>query len=333
MEELLRVDHLVTELARKGGGVRLLDDVSFAVPAGEAFGLVGESGSGKSMTCRSILRILQPPVSTTSGSVRFEGRELLSLSERDFRPIRGAGISMIFQDPMTSLNPVLTIGDQLTEVLPDSGGPNARNERAVELLRRVGIPSPEARLKEYPHQFSGGMRQRAMIAIAIAREPKLLLADEPTTALDVTIQAQVLELLDKLRSETGMGMVLVSHDLGVISQTCSRVAVMYAGEIVELADKEELFESPRHPYTIGLMSSMPDLERASRELHPIGGMPPSLVGLPSGCRFAPRCPWAAPECAAEKVPLVEAGASGRLSRCIRQSAFEGATEFPERTVS
>ena len=333
MEELLRVDHLVTELARKGGNVRLLDDISFSVNAGEAFGLVGESGSGKSMTCRSILRILQPPVSTTSGTVHFEGRELLGLSEKEFKPVRGAGISMIFQDPMTSLNPVLTIGDQLTEVLPSTDGPAARNERAIDLLRRVGIPSPEARLKEYPHQFSGGMRQRAMIAIAIARSPKLLLADEPTTALDVTIQAQVLELLDKLRSETGMGMVLVSHDLGVISQTCSRVAVMYAGEIVELAGKEELFESPKHPYTIGLMSSMPDLERSSRRLNPIGGMPPNLSMLPPGCRFAPRCPWAAAECAARKIPLAAAGNSGRLSRCARLSAFEGAMEFPERTVS
>jgi oligopeptide/dipeptide ABC transporter ATP-binding protein len=325
---LLQVNNLTTELKTPHGAVRLLDHVTFGINAGETFGLVGESGSGKSMTCRSILRILQPPVSTTEGEVLYDGQDILKMPEKEVRKLRGKGISMIFQDPMTSLNPVLTIEQQLMEVLAFEVPAAERRQRAIELLRHVGIPSPEERLKEFPHQFSGGMRQRAMIAIALARNPRLLLADEPTTALDVTIQDQVLELLYHLQQENGMSMILVSHDLGVISQVCDRIAVMYAGEVVEVATKAALFGQPMHPYTLGLMSSMPDLQKSGEWLKPISGMPPSLANLPRGCRFHPRCPFAIDACRREPIPMAEVGPD-RFSRCIRSADLAGVREFPE----
>ena len=328
MADLLEVENLTTQLDSRQGPVRLLDDVSFKMQEGITFGLVGESGSGKSMTCRAILRILQTPVYISRGSVTFEGKDLLKLTEKEMRKVRGRGISMIFQDPMTSLNPVLTIEDQLVEAFGQEVPRKMRQEKAIEMLRRVGIPSPEQRLKEYPHQFSGGMRQRAMIAIAIAGQPRILLADEPTTALDVTIQDQVLELLYNLKQENRMSLLLVSHDLGVISQVCDQVAVMYAGEFVELAGKEELFLQPRHPYTLGLMSSMPDLQKSGEWLKPISGMPPNLSALPVGCRFCPRCPLASAECRRSPIPLIQTGA-GRFSRCLKHEQLIGMHEFPE----
>jgi oligopeptide/dipeptide ABC transporter ATP-binding protein len=327
MGNLLEVKELVTRIVTPAGVLRLLDRVSFNVAEHETFGLVGESGSGKSMTCRSILRILQPPAEIASGSVLFSGTDLLKIPEKEMRNIRGKGISMVFQDPMTSLNPVLSIGQQLSEALEPGLSRDGQNKAVVELLHKVGIPSPAQRAKEYPHQFSGGMRQRAMIAMALARKPRLLLADEPTTALDVTIQDQVLELLYNLQQENGMSMILVSHDLGVISQVCDHVAVMYAGEIAEIASKNDLFSQPLHPYTLGLMSSMPDLQKEVGWLRPITGMPPNLTDLPNGCRFGPRCPFATSECHTRPIDLVAAGA-GRFTRCIHSDALIGVHDFP-----
>ena len=267
--------------------------VSFDVHPGETLGLVGESGSGKSVTCRSVLRLVPPPGEIVGGSIAFDGRDLLALSSRELRRVRGAEIAMIFQDPMSSLNPVYTIGDQIIEPLRlhrPLGRKEARAE-AVRLLDRVGIPSASERLDSYPHEFSGGMRQRVMIAIAISCRPKLLLADEPTTALDVTIQDQILTLLRELQGETGMAIVLVSHDLGVIAQASRRVTVMYAGYVVEQATTEGLFARPMHPYTVALLEALPELaaRRGDRRLVPVKGQPPDLAALPAGCPFATRC--------------------------------------------
>lgn len=326
MTELLTVSNLVTELAESGGSVRLVDQVSFSVSAGETFGLVGESGSGKSVTCRSILRLLQPPLRVTGGSAVFQGEDILKLPARDLRRLRGSGMSIIFQDPMTALNPVLTVEQQIVETLGSETPVQRRRERAVDLLRRVGIPSPEQRLRDYPHQFSGGMRQRVMIAIAIARSPRLLIADEPTTALDVTIQDQILKLLAQLQSESGMGLILVTHDLGIVAQTCDRVAVMYAGEIVEIAETAELFRQPRHPYTIGLLNSVPRAEAARDRLHPIPGSPPDPRRLPQGCHFHSRCPWASQECQQTAIPMIEIG-EDRMTRCIKHDRLIGVADF------
>jgi peptide/nickel transport system ATP-binding protein len=315
-EPALAVDNLRLEIPTRRGVVEAVRGVSFSVQPGETFALVGESGSGKTMTCRAILRLLHPPARITGGAVRFKGRDLLRLSERELEDVRGRGIAMVFQDPMTALNPVLTIERQIGEALtgaPADGG--ERRRRIVSLLRQVGIPDAERRLRAYPHQLSGGQRQRVMLAVVLARRPAVLLADEPTTALDVTIQAQILRLLASLQQQLGMALVLVTHDLGVVRQVVHRVAVMYAGQIVETAPTADLFAHPRHPYTAGLIASVPSMDR-ERPLVPISGAPPDLVGLGDGCAFAPRCPLAAAECRRGDIALRDIG-PGRLSRCLK----------------
>jgi oligopeptide/dipeptide ABC transporter ATP-binding protein len=314
-DSFLTVEDLRVEIPTRRGSVHAVRGVSFRVQRGETFALVGESGSGKTMTCRAIVRLVHPPGRITGGRVVFEDRDLAQLSERELEHVRGRGMVMVFQDPMTALNPVLSVERQIAEVLADSGAADSRRSRAVALLRHVGIPDPERRLGAFPHQLSGGQRQRVMLAIALAREPRLLLADEPTTALDVTIQAQILRLLVTLQRELGMALILVTHDLGVVYQAVDRVAVMYAGEIVELATTAELFARPSHPYTIGLIRSIPSVERRGR-LIPIPGAPPDLAALGRGCPFAPRCAWAATECLAGDVPLVPV-APEHWSRCLR----------------
>ena len=289
--------------------------VSFHVARGETFALVGESGSGKTMTCRAIVRLVHPPGRITGGRVVLAGRDLARLSEGELERIRGRGVVMVFQDPMTALNPVLSVERQITEALTDTGAAETGRARAVELLRRVGIPDPERRLGAYPHELSGGQRQRVMLAIALARQPQLLLADEPTTALDVTIQAQILRLLVALQREFGMALILVTHDLGVVYQAVDRVAVMYAGQIVELARTAELFSRPSHPYTIGLIRSIPSADRR-RPLVPIPGSPPDLAALGRGCPFAPRCAWVAAPCLEGDIPLIAVDAD-HWSRCLR----------------
>jgi oligopeptide transport system ATP-binding protein len=312
----LAVENLHLEIPTRRGIVQAVRGVSFTVQPGETFALVGESGSGKTMTCRAILRLLHPPARITGGAVRFQGRDLLRLSERELETIRGRGIAMVFQDPMTALNPVLTIEHQIGEALTDTTRDRGeRRRRIVTLLRQVGIPDAERRLRAYPHQLSGGQRQRVMLAVVLARRPAVLLADEPTTALDVTIQAQILQLLASLQQQLGMALVLVTHDLGIVRQVVHRVAVMYAGQIVETAATAELFARPRHPYTAGLIASVPSMDR-SRPLVPIPGMPPDFAALGDGCAFAPRCPLVTPECRRGEIALRDI-APGRLSRCLR----------------
>jgi oligopeptide/dipeptide ABC transporter, ATP-binding protein, C-terminal domain len=308
---MLQIEDLSTHFFTSDGVVRAVDNLSCHVAAGEALGIVGESGCGKSVTSLSVMRLVQsPPGRIVNGTIRLEGRDLLSLSEREMRAIRGNEISMIFQEPMTSLNPVLSIGSQLTETIRRHRAVTCEeaHRRAVEMLRLVQIPEPEQRMREYPHQLSGGMRQRVMIAIAFACDPKVLIADEPTTALDVTIQAQILALMSDLQKRLGTAVVLITHDLGVVAETCQRVIVMYAGRKVEEADVEDLFDRPLHPYTQGLMASMPHLHRGQshgQRLKEIPGMVPSLLDPPPGCRFAGRCARATARCAAEEPPLVE----------------------------
>jgi oligopeptide/dipeptide ABC transporter ATP-binding protein len=312
----LAVSELRVDIPTRRGVVEAVRGVSFTVLAGETLALVGESGSGKTTVCRALLRLLHPPARIRGGTVQFEGRDLLRLSERELEAVRGRGIAMVFQDPMTALNPVLTIerqiGEALTDVPRDRG---ERRARIVTLLRQVGIADADSRLRAYPHQLSGGQRQRVMLAVILARRPAVLLADEPTTALDVTIQAQILRLLASLQQRLGMALVLVTHDLGIVRQVVHRVAVMYAGRIVEMAPAAELFARPRHPYTAGLIASVPSVDRR-RPLVPIPGSPPDLVGLGEGCAFAPRCPLAAAECRRGDIALREVGAE-RLSRCLK----------------
>jgi len=286
--------------------------VAFSVRRGETLGLVGESGCGKSMTALAMMRLIPtPPGRITSGRVALEGRDLLTLDEAEMRQYRGNRISMIFQEPMTSLNPVFTIGDQIAEAVMLHRRVPRRTalERARELLEQVGIPEPGRRLREYPHRLSGGMRQRAMIAMALACEPRLLIADEPTTALDVTIQAQILDLIDELKTRTDMAVLLITHDLGVVARHSQHVAVMYAGRVVEQAPTVELFREPRHPYTRGLLGSIPAPGRAAERLTEIPGMVPSLADMPPGCAFAPRCPLAQARCGAAAPALTASGAS------------------------
>ena len=317
---ILQVTDLVTRFRLDGGReVRAVDGVSFRVPTGSTVGLVGESGSGKSVTALSILRLVLPPGQVQSGQVDFRGQDLLRLDERHMRAVRGNQISMIFQEPMTSLNPVMRTGDQVAEPLRLHRGMSkkAAAAEAVALFRLVGIADPEKRVREYPHQLSGGMRQRVMIAMALACRPSLLIADEPTTALDVTIQAQILELLGRLRQELGMSVLLITHDLGVVAETCDQVVVMYAGQVVEEADTRSLFRAPRHPYTACLLASIPGLGPAGGKgrLREIPGMVPQLDKLPVGCRFADRCPDVQTRCRNEAPPLVELG-PGRRARCF-----------------
>ena len=300
MEPLLTVENLSTHFITRGGAVRAVDDVSFDVAEGETVGIVGESGCGKSATVLSIMRLIpSPPGRIVNGNILFRpgadepAVDLRTVSEPEMQEIRGNIVSMVFQDPMTSLNPVLTIGWQLREPLQLHLGLDKKQatDRSIELLQMVNIPSPEQRLNDYPHQFSGGMRQRVMIAMAIACNPKLLIADEPTTALDVTIQAQILELMMKLQEELNMSVVIITHDLGVVGEVCDRVIVMYAGRIIESGPVDALLDDPKHPYTHGLLQSVPKLGPSVKErMEPIDGLPPNLIQLPPGCRFAPRCP-------------------------------------------
>jgi oligopeptide/dipeptide ABC transporter ATP-binding protein len=289
---LLRVDHLTTGFPLDGGRLaRATNEVSFTVRQGETLGLVGESGSGKSITALSIMRLVPPPGRIVSGSVLFRGRDLLGLPEKEMRQIRGAEISLIFQEPMTALNPVFTIGAQVAEALlvHDAVPRRQARQRVIELLRSVRIPDPERRMQDYPHQLSGGMRQRVLIAMALACRPALVIADEPTTALDVTIQAQILELLRDMKAEFHLSLLLITHDLGVVAETADRVAIMYAGRIVEEAPVREIFRSPKHPYTQGLLASLPGGARGAR-LRAIEGTVPNLAALPAGCAFEPRSP-------------------------------------------
>ena len=318
-EPLLEVRELQTHFFTDDGVVRAVDGVSFAVEPGETLAVVGESGSGKSVTSLSILRLVSsPPGRIVGGQIRFRGRDLLTLSDAEMRAIRGKEISMIFQEPMTSLNPVYTCGEQILEVLmlhEKLDRPTAR-ARTIDLLRMVGIPSPEQRVDEYPHQMSGGMRQRVMIAMALACRPSLLIADEPTTALDVTIQAQILDLLKGLRQELGMAVLLITHDLGVVAETADRVAVMYAGQVVEYCAVRPAFRATRHPYTAGLLASLPKLGAETERLRVIPGNVPNPARFPSGCRFHPRCPIAVERCRSE-VPALRDVGGGHLSRCFR----------------
>lgn len=322
---LLRVDGLKTHFHTRDGVVRAVDGVSFDVHAGETLAIVGESGCGKSVTAMSILRLLpMPPARIAAGRIEFEGRNLLDLSEADMRAVRGNLISMIFQEPMTSLNPVLTIGHQVAEALVLHRGLSRREAmaRAVDMLRKVQIPEAQRRVKQYPHELSGGMRQRVMIAMALACGPRLLIADEPTTALDVTIQAQILQLMRQLGLETGASIILITHDLGVVAEMADRVVVMYAGRKVEEAPVGALFSNPRHPYTVGLLGSMPHLGgsladvqgQPPRRLVEIPGMVPSLKEEQPGCLFAPRCPQASGQCRREVPPLAQYE-SGHLAAC------------------
>ncbi|MBN9161224.1 MAG: dipeptide ABC transporter ATP-binding protein DppD [Myxococcales bacterium 68-20] len=331
---LLRVRDLVTSFRTERGVLRAVDEVSFEVPEGATLGIVGESGCGKSVTALSILRLIPHPQGAIErGSVELRGKDILRLSEREMQEIRGNEISMIFQEPMTSLNPVYTVGAQIIEAirLHQKKSRREARERAIEMLRLVGIPAPETNVDAYPHQLSGGMRQRVMIAMALACEPSLLIADEPTTALDVTIQAQILALIAKLRDKLGMGVVLITHDLGVVAEVASHVVVMYAGRVVECAPVTSLFERPRHPYTRGLLRSLPSFEAAPvtkanadggrkgrARLPVIEGIVPDLMALPPGCRFVDRCPMAIDACRDDEPALATVGGNPKhLSRCIR----------------
>jgi oligopeptide/dipeptide ABC transporter ATP-binding protein len=307
-EPLLEVEDLRVEFWTGRGTVHAVNGISFDIAAGETLGIVGESGCGKSVTSLALLGILPRAGRVPTGRALFAGRELLGLSDAELRTIRGREIAMIFQDPMTSLNPVLTIGRQIREALETHFGMEkaAANVRAAELLDQVGIPSPDLRLKDYPHQFSGGMRQRAMIAIALACEPKLLIADEPTTALDVTIQAQILNLLKELVAERDTALIMITHDLGVVAGMCERVNVMYAGMFMETGTAEDLFARPRHPYTLGLLESIPRLDAVRKsQLKPIPGAPRDMLEAPTACPFAPRCRFEVEESRREVPPLVE----------------------------
>jgi oligopeptide transport system ATP-binding protein len=317
-QPLLEVRDLRTQFMTQDGVVKAVDDVSFYVMPGETLGVVGESGCGKSMTGLSIMRLIpSPPGKIATGEILLEGRDILKMSDNDVRRIRGKEIAMIFQDPMTSLNPVLTVSRQLCEAVQLHLGMNKdqARARAVDLLKLVGIPNAEQRLDQYPHQFSGGMRQRVMIAMALSCNPKLIIADEPTTALDVTIQAQILDLMRTLQSERDTGVIMITHSMGVVAGMADRVQVMYAGHIVETASTEEIFANPRHPYTVGLMKSIPRLdETAKTKLEPIRGLPPDLIDLPDMCPFVPRCNYAREKCEQKRPPLLEVSA-GHHSAC------------------
>ncbi len=303
---ILDVENLHVEFRTDDGLVRAVDGVSFGVQPGETLGIVGESGSGKSVTNLAIMGLLpQPPAFITAGTALFNGQDLLKLDQRALGKIRGDRVAMIFQDPMTSLNPFLTVAQQLTEVTQLHRGDSyeVALAHAIEMLQRVGIPSAAARIHDYPHQFSGGMRQRVMIAMALSCKPAVLIADEPTTALDVTIQAQILELMKELQQAEGTAIILITHDLGVVAKVCDRVNVMYAGRFVEEAPVDELFANPRHPYTRGLLASIPRLDQRTARLTPITGQPPNLMTLPPGCAFAPRCPNVLEQCRLSVPPL------------------------------
>ncbi|MED3931379.1 ABC transporter ATP-binding protein [Priestia megaterium] len=299
MEKMIQIKNLHVQFSTYGGRVQAVRGVSFDLHKGETLAIVGESGCGKSVTSQSIMRLIPtPPGRITSGSILFKGQDLTKLSEKKMRDIRGADISMVFQDPMTALNPTLRVGEQIAENIMqhENISKEKAKEKAFEMLELVGIPNPKERLKQYPHEFSGGMRQRIVIAMALVCNPEVLIADEPTTALDVTIQAQILELFKDIQQKTDVSIVLITHDLGVVAQVADRVAVMYAGKIVEIGTRRDIFYTPQHPYTKGLLRSVPRLDLYENELVPIAGSPPDLFAPPSGCSFAPRCPYVMEVC-------------------------------------
>jgi oligopeptide/dipeptide ABC transporter ATP-binding protein len=338
-EPLLSIRDLAVEFRTEDGVVHAVDGISYDIFPGEVLGIVGESGSGKSVSTLALLGLIpQPPGRIASGTAMFKGRDLLKLKKKALRDFRGKEVAMIFQDPMTSLNPVLKVGFQIGEAIkthfPDEKD-DAVKSRVVELLRLVGVPNPESRSNQYPHEFSGGMRQRAMIAMSIANNPALLIADEPTTALDVTIQAQVLEVMKRVQAETQAATILITHDLGIVAEMCDRVLVMYGGRIVESGDVHTIFRSPRHPYTIGLMNSLPKLTEDEEWLEPIPGAPPSLINLPSGCAFHPRCflSQGRERCRAEVPDLVQVQ-SGHLASCHFSEELVGfKSKFAEAVVA
>ena len=314
---LLSVKNLTVEYTSEGEVIHAVNNVSFELEKGKTIGLVGETGAGKTSIARAILRILpEPPARVPAGEIEFEGKDLLKISEEDMQKIRGKEISMIFQDPMTALNPIMRVGEQIAEVirLHEHCSKHESVEKAKKMLEMVGIPGE--RFYEYPHQFSGGMKQRVVIAMALACSPTLLLADEPTTALDVTIQAQVLDMINELKQKLNTSMIMITHDLGIVAEVCDTVAVVYAGEIMEYGTKEQIFHNPQYPYTIGLFGSLPDLKNDVRRLSPIEGLPPDPAHLPKGCAFHPRCPYASEACKTEHIPLQDIG-EGHLCRCCR----------------
>ena len=337
-EPLLSIKDLVVEFKTEDGIVHAVDGVSYDIFPGEIVGIVGESGSGKSVSTLTLLGLIPvPPGRIASGTAMFKGRDLLKLKKKELRRIRGDEVAMIFQDPMTSLNPVLTVGNQLGEAIkthyPKEKDQDIKN-RVIELLTLVGVPQAETRYSQYPHEFSGGMRQRAMIAMAITNSPSLLIADEPTTALDVTIQAQVLEVIKRVQQETHAATIMITHDLGIVAEMCDRVLVMYAGHIVESGDVTTIFRSPRHPYTIGLMNSLPKLTEDEEWLEPITGSPPSLIDLPPGCPFHPRCFLAREKCRQENPPLAPVEGPEHKSACHFSAELAGRkSKFSEGAVA
>jgi len=314
-QAVLTVDNIAIRF--EGAPANVVDGISFTVANGRTLAIVGESGCGKSLTALALMGLLPPRARVTKGSVRLQGRDLLGLNERSLADIRGDRMSMIFQEPMTSLNPMLTVGDQISETIIRHRGVSSAQarSRATDLLRLVRIPAPEQRIGSYPHELSGGMRQRVMIAIALANNPMLLIADEPTTALDVTIQAQILALIRQLQEESGAAMILITHDLGVVAEVADEVAIMYAGHIVERAPAGAIFDDPQHPYTIGLMGAMPRFGEAKGRLASISGVVPTASDMPAGCRFVTRCPFAIARCATEKPPLLPVG-NGHDAACF-----------------
>jgi oligopeptide/dipeptide ABC transporter ATP-binding protein len=330
-EPVLSIKDLVVEFTTEDGVVKAVDGITYDLYPGETLGIVGESGSGKSVSTMSLLGLIpQPPGRIVRGEAMFQGKDLLKMSKKNLRRIRGKDLAMVFQDPMTSLNPVLKIGYQISEAIK-THNPGVKDseakKRAVALLETVGVPNPERRVEQYPHEFSGGMRQRAMIAMAIANEPSVLIADEPTTALDVTIQAQILEVLKKAQQETEAATILITHDLGLIAELADRVIVMYAGKVVEVGDVNTIFSNPRHPYTIGLMDSLPKLTAEEEWLRPIPGQPPSLISRPPGCPFHPRCflSQGRARCREEEPPLRPIDESVHLTACHFAEELEGRT--------
>jgi len=328
--KLLEIENLQTHFFTSVGVVRAVDGISYDVNEGETIAIVGESGCGKSVGALSILRLVaSPPGRVVGGSIRFQGRDLLKLSEEEIRHVRGRNIAMVFQEPMTSLNPVLTIGRQLTETLQQHLGMSREqaDARAIELLGLVGIAEPERRLKQYPHHLSGGMRQRVMIAMALCCEPKLIIADEPTTALDVTIQAQILELMKELTRRLGVALIVITHNLGIVARYADRVNVMYAGKIIESGTADDIYHDPQHPYTLALLKSVPRMDRPRQaRLDPVQGQPPDLMLLDNGCAFRPRCGYATARCAQQIPQLVPVGTEGHLAACWESRTVAGALQ-------
>ena len=333
MTPLLEVEHLTVTFERAGSVLKAVDDLTLTIEAGETLGLVGESGSGKSVTALAILRLLQPPGRVTSGRILFEGRDLLGLPETEMRSVRGGRISLIFQEPMTALNPTMRVGEQIAEALTAHGiGRDEARQRSVELLDAVRIPDPGTRVRDFPHQLSGGMRQRVMIAMSLSCNPKLLIADEPTTALDVTIQAQILDIMARLSRELGTAVVVITHNLGVVARYADRVNVMYAGKIVESGSAADIFKRPRHPYTVGLMSSVPRLDATEHvRLTTIEGQPPLLIDPIPGCPFEPRCDWRIEKCHTDAPPL-ELKAEHHWAACWRNPSEDPPTVVREETA-